>query len=203
MFAFAPSVSAATPPVGSFPDLTRTAPGQFTASFSDYTGFPDATITTDNTGASIASGRSAFLGASTGFGKQFGSSRQQPYITIASLGQQADDFSTTTISFADSTPAGWGIAFGDIDADYVTMTATGPGGAVTPEQFGAQDSMAGDDYLNYCRDASPRPGSCTTAQAPYYDYPELCGTGSTYALCATLPAGSISAVGHGADTAGS
>ena len=195
--------TAATPPVGSFPDFQKTAPGEFTAYFSDYTGFPDVSISTDNAGAAIASGKSAFLGASTGFGKQFGSSRQQPYITIASLGQDADDFSTTTLTFAESTPAGWGIAFGDVDADYVTMTATGPGGAVTPEQFGAQDSMAGDDFLNYCRDASPKPGTCSAAQAPYDDYPELCGTGSTYPLCASLPPGSISAVGHGADTAGS
>jgi len=61
--------TAATPPVGSFPDFQKTAPGEFTAYFSDYTGFPDVSISTDNAGAAIASGKSAFLGASTGFGK--------------------------------------------------------------------------------------------------------------------------------------
>ena len=193
--------TAATAPVGVFPTWNTTGPGQFTGSFSAASGFPDVTVSTDDTGAAIAQGKSAFLGATTGFGKQFGSSRLQPYLTIASLG--GSDFSTTTLTFAAPTTPGWGIAVGDIDADYVTLTGTVPGGPLTPAQFGAQDSLAGDDFLNYCANASPKPTGCRAANAPYTDYPELCGTGSTYPLCATLPPGSISAVGHGGDTDGS
>ena len=193
--------AAATPPVGVFPTWVKTGPGAFTGSFAAASGFPDVAVVTDDTGASVAAGRSAFLGPTTGFGQQFGTSRLQPYLTIASLGQTAA--STTTVTFDGPTPAGWGIAVGDIDADYVTLAATGPGGAVAPPHFGAQDSTAGSIPLNYCLDASPKPGTCTTAMAPYTDYPELCGTGSTYPLCASLPPGTISAVGHGSDTAGS
>ena len=193
--------AAATAPVGVFPTWVKTGPGAFTGTFAAASGFPDVTVVTDDRGASVAAGRSAFLGPTTGFGQQFGTSRLQPYLTIASLGQTAA--STTTVTFDGPTPAGWGIAVGDIDADYVTLAATGPGGAVAPAQFGAQDSTAGSIPLNYCLDASPKPGTCTTAMAPYTDYPELCGTGSTYPLCATLPPGTISAVGHGSDTAGS
>jgi len=194
-------VAAATPPVGVFPTWVKTGPGAFTGSFAAASGFPDVTVVTDDTGATVAAGKSAFLGPTTGFGQQFGTSRLQPYLTIASLGQT--NASTTSVTFDGPTPAGWGIAVGDVDADYVTLAATGPGGAVTPAQFGAQDSTAGSIPLNYCLDASPKPGTCTTAMAPYTDYPELCGTGSTYPLCATLPPGTISAVGHGSDTAGS
>ncbi|MHC5796765.1 hypothetical protein ACVXZ4_11460 [Lacisediminihabitans sp. FW035] len=189
---------AATPPIGSFPVWTKAAAGTFDATFSAASAFPSAHVVTTDTGASIASGKSAFLGATTGFGQTFGSTRLQPYLTIASLG--ASTASTTTITFASATPVGWGFAVGDIDADYVSLAAAGPGGAVTSAQFGAQNTN-NVPFLNYCRNASPRPTPCPASGEPYADVPAWCAGVIPVAPCLGKPADSV--VGNGSDTAGS
>lgn len=190
--------NAATPPIGSFPTFTKTAAGTFDAVFSSASAFPSAQVVTTDAGASTASGKSAFLGASTGFGQTFGSTRLQPYLTIASLG--ASTASTTTVSFASAAPVGWGFALGDIDADYVSLAATGPGGAVTSAQFGAQNTT-NVPFLNYCRNASPRPTPCPASGEPYTDVPAWCPGVISVAPCLGKPADSV--VGSGSDTAGS
>ncbi|CAN5167875.1 hypothetical protein BH09ACT1_BH09ACT1_26190 [soil metagenome] len=191
-----PSAMAATAPIGAFPTWTKTAPGAFTGVFSAAAAFPSVSVTSSDTVSAIASGQSAFLGASTGFGQRFGSSRLQPYLTISSLG--AVNPSVTTLTFASTTPVGWGIAFGDIDADYVTIAATGPGGALTSAELGAQDTT-NVPYLNYCRNASPKPGTCGSGTI-FNDAPAWCPTGVVGAPCTGKPANSV--VGSGTDTAG-
>lgn len=71
---------------------------------------------------------------------------------VADAGQTP---STTTITFARATPpAGWGFAFGDIDADQIQIAATGPTGTLTATELGFQG------VFNYCTATTPRPATC-------------------------------------------
>jgi hypothetical protein len=142
-------------------------------------GFPAAAFTTDGTGVSMPSGNSAFLGDSTPFGAAYGSSRGHNYLSLGAA--PGGGPSSTTVTFHSPTRPGWGFALGDVDADTVQVTATGPGGVqLTADQLGWQSPF------NYC-DASPRPSSCTGG--PFTDLP-------------SWDAGSSTLIGGGSDTSG-
>lgn len=118
------------------------------------TGFPAGTFSTDATSAATAAGGSTYLGAGTPFGQAFGSSRGRSYVVVrpAAGGRP----STTTITFADPAPATWGFALGDIDAETVQVSATGPDGKAVDVGY--------QGVFNYCT-ATPKPASCGTAPA--------------------------------------
>lgn len=109
-------------------------------------GFPAATFATNSNSPSIAS--SATLGAGTPFGAQFGTSSGQQYLSFRAAASQRP--STTTFTFESPTPAsGWGFALGDIDAEAITLEATGPDGPLTAAELGYRSSFnyagAGDE----------------------------------------------------------
>jgi hypothetical protein len=176
----AASAQAATPPViGSFPTFSMApsaTPGitfSGTANWSAAAAFPATTITTNAKTVSAPSGESAFLGASTGFGSHFGSSRSQPYLYLAPA---VGGPSTTTITFAGPPPAGWGLAVGDIDADFVQVI---PGDGTNPlpgSTLHAQDT-GGTPLLNYCNN-TPKPSTCT-GPGPFTDHPNWYPNGTT------------------------
>ena len=115
-------------------------------------GFPDATVTTDSSGPAVQSGASTFLNSTTPFGSVYGSSQNRQYLFLRPHGSAP---STTTIRFTGPTPVGWGFALGDIDADKVQVSGTGPGGTpLTTAQLGWQDSF------NFCNGVTPRPSTC-------------------------------------------
>jgi hypothetical protein len=163
-----PSQASALEPdeIGVFPTWTVAGTsGAFTATptFPDSAGFPATTVTSTGTTLAAPTGVSAFLGASTDFGAEFGSTRSQPYISLAPAAGLAN--STTTVTFASAPPEGWGFALGDIDADWAFIQAyAGPGltNPVSVADLGYQSSG------NYCTN-SPRPSTC--AAAPYTDAP--------------------------------
>ncbi|CAN5296333.1 hypothetical protein BH11ACT3_BH11ACT3_13560 [soil metagenome] len=192
----APAV-AAPAAIGAFPVWTQTASTDFTGRLPASAGGGVIAVHTDAVNARVAeSGTQAFLGAQTGFGQRFGTSRYQSYLTFGLAPASAP--STTTISLP-TLAAGWGFALGDIDADMVTIAASDGGAGLTPAQLGAQDT-AGTPYLNYCRNASPKPSGCSGA-GPFDDFPFWCPDAASGAVCAGLPA-FPTVVGQLADTYG-
>lgn len=113
---------------------------------------PDATFQTNSDSLQVPSGASAFLGDSTPFGAEYGSSQNLPYLVVRTDGTAP---STTTFTFAAPTPAsGWGFAFGDVDADTVKVEAFDAAGAAVPTA-----ALGWQSAFNYCTN-SPRPTSC-------------------------------------------
>lgn len=145
------------------------------------TGGPEGTFTTNSTRPRVSAGGSAFLGEQTPFGQVYGSSQGKPYLNLATASGRTP--SSTTFTFDQvPTPGGWGIALGDIDADDVKISATGPDGhALTADQLGFQGAF------NYC-DSSPRPSTCTGG-GPFTDQP-------------TWVPGTSTLHGSGSDTSG-
>lgn len=194
--------AAATPPVGSFPVWTQNSPSSFTGQLSPASGGGTVGVTTTGGGARVAeTGTASFLGAQTGFGQRFGSSRYQSYLTIGLAptppggSHGADSVTTVTLP---TLPVGWGFAVGDIDADMVSIDATGPGGALSATDLNPQDT-GGTPLLNYCANASPKPSSCGAGTA-FTDHPWWCATpGPAPCATATLPR---TVVGNGSDTQG-
>jgi len=89
--------------------------------------FPAASISTSGNSLSVA--RSATLTGSTPFGAQYGTSSGKTYLSV-NLNLGSPEPATTTLTFASLTPtAGWSFALGDVDAESVSITATGEGGA--------------------------------------------------------------------------
>ncbi|MBG6237854.1 hypothetical protein IWX78_000809 [Mycetocola sp. CAN_C7] len=130
-------------------------------------GFPDVSFTSTSrvVGASpIQSGASAWIPAGTSFGDTFGSSQGKPYINLRPAADNAApaSASTTVYEFAEPTPVGvWGVAFGDIDAESLSVSGTdATGNPVSAADLGAQEAF------NYC-DASPRASTCSGLAAPY------------------------------------
>ncbi len=142
--------------------------GAFTGTANDYattmqipvTGFPEAAVTSDSRagGVGIISGATSWLGANTPFGEVYGSSRDQPYLSLRPKVDNASGASMTTYTFADPTPpSGWAVAFADIDADQVRVSATDANGdEVSAADLGAQPSF------NFC-DTRPRPSQCSAS----------------------------------------
>jgi LPXTG-motif cell wall-anchored protein len=132
-------------------------------------GFPTATVTTNSGRKQVGAGTSAFLGSSTPFGGEYGSSQGKQYLV---LGTATGGPSTTTVSFATPTPAGWGFALGDVDADTVRVQATGADGSpVSTADLGWQGAF------NYCQN-TPRPTGCT-GTGPFTDVPRWDPTSAT------------------------
>jgi hypothetical protein len=163
-----PPAAAALAPdqVGVFPawSLTGTS-GDYTATptFPVSASFPAVTLHSDATNVTGPSGITGFLGASTDFGAEFGSSRSQPYLNIGLAASQAP--STTTISFTGPQPDGWGFALGDVDADWVYVRAWADPLRTVPLTI---DQLGFESVGNYCGN-TPKPGTC--AAGPYTDAP--------------------------------
>jgi hypothetical protein len=149
----------AIPSSGAYPDWTLNGTAGTMAI--PVTGFPAAILATNSTSPSLQSGASTYLSASTPFGQAFGSSQGRPYALLRTAAGQAP--STTTFTFANPTPARWGFALGDIDADKVAVSATdAAGGPVSAASLGFESSF------NYCA-VSPRPPAC--GAGPFTDQP--------------------------------
>ncbi|AZS35463.1 hypothetical protein CVS47_00055 [Microbacterium lemovicicum] len=167
------AIAAATPAsalpadeLGVFPTWTVSgSAGAYTAApdFAASAGSPAATLTSTATTVTTASGASAYLNAATAFGAEFGSTRLQPYVTLSAA--RGGGNSTTFLSFADSPPAGWGMALGDVDAEWIVVQAWADAAGTVPLPI-ADLGFRGAE--NYCG-SSPRPGTCTTA--PFTDAP--------------------------------
>lgn len=139
-------------------------------------GEPAATWTTDGGSLNISSGATIWLGPTTPFGAQYGSSQNKPYLGVGlSTGSNP---SATTYTFARSTPVGtWSFAFGDIDADFVSLSATDSEGSPVTSFTGWYQGG-----FNYCN-VSPKPSGCpsgTHTDVPtwYDDTATLMGSGS-------------------------
>lgn len=189
--------------VGVFPVLsTSGSSGAFTgtATFPASAAMPTATITTDSTTVKAPSGESAYLGATTGFGMNFGSSRSQPYLSLSTAA--AFSASTTNVLFPSQPASGWGFAVGDIDADWVHIVPLDSAGNPLPaSELHAQDT-GGTPLLNYCAAASPKPSACV-GSGPFTDAPwwlENGGLSPAPGDTTVYPAGSV--VGNGFDTNG-
>ena len=138
------SVGAVTTPGAAYADFASPvgANPSWTSSLSmpGAPGFPSATIATNSLSPSTPGGTTTWLSASTPFGAQFASSKNQKYFSFSPTTGQAP--STTTITFATPTPAnGWGFALGDVDAESIGVSATGANGSpVAVSELGFQHS---------------------------------------------------------------
>ncbi|MFK4837086.1 hypothetical protein ACI3KY_15280 [Microbacterium sp. ZW T2_14] len=163
----APGAALAVEPdeVGVFPTWSVSgSSGAFSATptFPASAGFPATTLTSTGSTLASPSGVTAFLGAGTDFGAEYGTTRSQPYLTLSPAGSANSE---TTISFDGAPPAGWGFTLGDIDADWAYIEAFSTPGLSGPLPF---TSLGFQSAGNYCN-ASPRPGAC--ANPPYTDVP--------------------------------
>ena len=133
---------------------------------------PNATVTITGGSGSAASGSTIFLNQNTPVGTEYGSSLNKTYASIG-LGSSFTVPGTpavTTVRFASATPAsGWSFALGDIDAEDITITAQGAGGALNVTGWFRS-------AFNYC--ATPKPSGCgagTPTDAPRWVAPTLEG----------------------------
>lgn len=179
----------ATPAAAVEPDEVGTFPvwqlggasGSFTATatFPVSSGIAAVSLASDASTLTGPSGVTGFLGASTAFGQEFGSTRSQPYLNIGT--RPAGAYSTTTLTFTGPQPDGWGFAFGDVDADWVFIRAWTDAARADPldvAELGFQSAG------NYCTNA-PKPGSC--GAAPYTDAPVWVTAPETFDTISYLP----------------
>jgi hypothetical protein len=146
-----PTAAWAGTSTGAYPELTPLGAGG-SARFG-VIGAPEAKVTSTSTRPDLSSGNSAFLGAQTPFGAEFGSSQDKPYYTLYTASGRAA--SVTTVTFEQPMPAGaWGFALGDVDADTDKVTATGPNGAPLPVS-----ALGFRSVFEYCHN-SPKPSAC-------------------------------------------
>lgn len=132
--------------------------------------FPTATISSDAQTFSVAS--SATLTGSTPFGQAFGTSSGKQYASIGATGGGAPPASTT-FTFGGSTPnSGWGFALGDIDAEYVRVSAVGLDG-----QPVAIASLGFEGTFNYTSSGTDVPTwDSTTGTLAGGQCPSVCNT---------------------------
>ena len=155
--------------------------GAFTGTVSLPAGFPATTVASTSQSFATSSGNSSWLPATSPAGVLVGSSRNKPYVSINPTSQTVP--SVTTFSFATPAPAGvWGAAFGDIDAESISISATDATGA----PVAAAD--LGVTSFNYC-DATPN--SCSAPTLPLL-FPTLTSGPTTVTaedpLCPSTPA---------------
>ncbi|WP_411699748.1 hypothetical protein [Conyzicola sp.] len=155
--------------------------GAYTGTVALPAGFPATTVTSTSRAFGTSSGNSSWLPTSSPAGQLVGSSQGKPYVSINPTSTTVP--STTTFRFATPTPVGvWGAAFGDIDAESLTISATDATGA----PVAAAD--LGITSFNYC-DATPN--SCS-AQATPLTLPTLTSTANSVTaedpLCPTVGA---------------
>ena len=162
----APAAAATGPVYGAF--TLAGIGGQYTGTMTMPAAFPAATFTSNSRAeASIPTGASAFLTASTPFGQVYGISRNKGYLNQRPAADNALSPSTTTYTFAYPTPAaGWGFVLADIDADQVQVQVqvqvTGPGGLPV-----AIADLGFEGVFNFCDIPSPRPSACSGVTAPF------------------------------------
>ncbi|MFB9643506.1 hypothetical protein [Agromyces lapidis] len=193
--------------IGAYADWTvgGTA-GAFTATgmLPPSTGFAGPiSVTSDSIALTEASGASAFLNASTDFGTEYGSSRLQPYLTIrpktgalAPTPPAVDNPppSRTVVDLGASRGDDWGFALGDIDADWVFVTAFDDAGVQLPV-----DALGALTPGNYCAAGSPKPSTCA-GPGPFTDLPRWVGSGTLVDFGITFVEGTL--VGNFTDTTG-
>jgi len=129
------------------------APGERAGVFSVWTGsplsavslapgFPSATISSDDPALSVAS--TATLTGASEPGSVYGTSSGYQHLSLSprSLGGGAWAATSTTLTFESPTPAyGWSFVLGDIDSEILSITATGPSGAVSSSDLGYVSSF--------------------------------------------------------------
>ena len=131
-------------------------PGAYTGAVALPAGFSVTTVASTSRAFATASGNSSWLPVASPPGQLVGSSQGKPYVSINPTSTTVP--STTTFSFASPTPVGvWGAAFGDIDAELLSISATDATGA----PVAAAD--LGVTSFNYC-DATPNSCSAQTLQ---------------------------------------
>ncbi|MET1005929.1 MAG: hypothetical protein ABWX96_10285, partial [Propionibacteriaceae bacterium] len=150
-----PPAQAAQAGWAQFSELTGVSRNYTSTLTQQAAGFPVATITSNSVGGSsvgVQSGASTYLSTGTAVGAKYGSSQGQGYLNLRPSSQNGAPPSVTTYTFERPTPtSGWTFVLGDVDADQVTITATGPGGqTVAPADLGFRS------VFNYCT-----PGVCT------------------------------------------
>lgn len=131
----------------------------------DLREFPNATFTSrkstsDGEPVAIRSSRS-WLTAATPFGAVFGPSGPSPIRQFLStrVDGNEDTVATTTFTFARPTPAGaLGIAYGDIDVDSVTVSATDANGNAVPGS-----ALVGNTF-NFCQVPDNVPTECASEE---------------------------------------
>ncbi len=159
-----PPAQAAQSGWGRFSELAGTSRNYTSTLTQQAAGFPVATLTSNSVGGSnvgVQSGDSTYLSTGTAVGATYGSSLGQGYLNLRPNSQNGAPPSVTTYTFDRPTPtAGWTFVLGDVDADQVTITATGPGGrTVPPADLGFRS------VFNYCT-----PGVCpANADLPSWD----------------------------------
>ncbi|MFE5338257.1 collagen binding domain-containing protein [Isoptericola sp. NPDC056573] len=163
----APTTSSAATTAGwaAWDPLTGSAGSWSTTMQLPAAGFPAATMTSNSRGGTVGvvSGASSWLSDATPPGEVFGSSRNQPYVNLRPQADRPTTPSTTVYTFERPTPAGgWAFVLGDIDADWVRVSAVGADGQqLTADELGWQGAF------NYCQGAgSP---SCTDTEVPTWD----------------------------------
>lgn len=187
---------------GVYPEWSLSgASGAFTATpaFVASAGFPSVSVTSNATSVTRLSGASTYYNASTGFGANFGSSRSQPYLNIATAAGQTP--STTTLTFAGDQPGGWGFALGDVDADWVFVRAWADDARTTMLTL---DQLGFEAAENFCG-ASPRPSPCSAPgvafESPVWVTAQEDFDGITYAP-GTLRGSTVRGAGTTLDSAG-
>ena len=144
------------------PELTGTQNHDGTLDF-DLRQFPNATFTSrkstsDGEPVAIRSSR-AWLTSATPFGAVFGPSGPSParqYLSTRVDGNE-NTVATTTFTFARPTPASaLGIAYGDIDVDALTISATDANGNVVPGS-----ALVGNTF-NFCQVPDDVPTECAS-----------------------------------------
>jgi hypothetical protein len=170
--------SAAAPSDGYGTWQVTSSPTGYTGTVSAPAGFPAVAFRSDSRvvgSTPVQSGATVWVPAGTSFGDAYGSSEGKQYINLRPKADNASttSASTTTYTFATPTPVGtWGINFGDIDAESLTISAIDATGTpVSAANLGVQPAY------NYCN-ASPRSSSCSGQSAPYI-VPTVTNTPST------------------------
>lgn len=144
-----------------------------TSTSANLTGTVFPAVSGTRTGGSwqVAAGGSTWLSADTPFGQEYGSSRDKPYLfTTLPLGGTS---TSVTLTFDTAPTAGtWGFALGDIDAEDITITATGTDGQALDVSAWFQSAF------NACT-VSPKPSACpagTHVDQPTWSSPILRGS---------------------------
>ncbi len=157
-----PANAATTRSYADWDPLVGTSNNYTTAAQVPVQGFPRATVTTDSRSGSVGvqSGASTWLTEDTPVGQVYGSSRNLPYLSLRPKADNATSPSVTTYTFDHPTPpTGWMVAFADIDADQVRVTAKDASGAeVSAADLGFRGGF------NFCEfPGATRPSACSTS----------------------------------------
>ena len=155
-------------------------------------GYPKAVMSSSSTRtASVPRGMSTWWGSQTPAGKYWGSSHDKSFLSVRPASDSPGAPSSTTLSFADAAPTGWGFVVGDVDSETVTVSGVrADGDPASSEDLGFRgtfNACATPDKMVSCPKVAGR--------APSWDADLLTLTGSSD------PADSIGADGWFVPTA--